>query len=163
MESSLRCKEGKETRKLSLFDRTDRSDARNLRFIYQRSFSYPGHTKLEGGSRTGGTVQQALKKKKKKRFIFKSHPPPPLTIGDGDPWRFNSKGCKNETHQGSKVHNMSYALACRFDQFAVILTVLASSNNSDHVWCACFVTDGAQKRRRKENTRSMVYPHLVPQ
>lgn len=38
------------------FDRTDRSDAPNLRFIYQRSFSYSEHAKLEGGSQTGGTV-----------------------------------------------------------------------------------------------------------
>lgn len=51
------------------------------------------------------------------------------------------RDAKNETHQdkGWKVRSLSYVLACRFAQFAVILTVLASSNNSDHVWCACFV------------------------
>lgn len=71
-----------------LLDRTDRSDARNVRFIYQRSFSYSEHAKLEGGSQTGGTVQQALKKKQKTKqqqrcfSWFKSHAP--LTIGDGD-------------------------------------------------------------------------------
>lgn len=111
MVSSLRCKEGEKTRKLSLFDPTNRSDARNFRFIYQRSYSYSGHTKLEGGSQTGGTVQQALKK----TGSF-SNRTPPLTIGDGDPWRFDSKGCKkrNPPRQRIKSEQLELRVSLSF-------------------------------------------------
>lgn len=70
--------------------------------------------------------------------------------------KFKSKRCKSEIHQdkGSKVHNLSYALACRFARFAVIFTVLASSNNSDDVWCACF----AQTVHGREEYRKIQDP-----